>query len=113
MLDLKYIDRVKWSDDLGKRLQTLRRKTSRRALVEKTTELGHPVAYQYIQQLEQPSVFARRIKSSHLTVSLDVVQVLCDALGAELTDIFAESVKIFTDTPLTSTAINSKIFLSQ
>lgn len=99
MLDLKYIDKVKWDDNLGKRLQELRRETSRRALADKTTELGHRVAHQYIQQLEQPSLFAHRLKSNHLTVSLDVVQVLCKALGADLTDIFTESVKIFSETP--------------
>jgi len=33
-----------------------------------------------------------------LTVSLDVVQVLCKALGADLTDIFTKSAKVFTDT---------------
>ncbi len=99
MLDLKYIDKVKWDDNLGKRLQELRRETSRRALADKTTELGHRVAHQYIQQLEQPSLFAHRLKRNHLTVSLDVVQVLCKALGADLTDIFTESVKIFSETP--------------
>jgi DNA polymerase III delta subunit len=88
MLDLKYIDRVKWDDDLAKRLKRLRNKTSRSTLASKTTELGHRVAPQYIQQLEQPSLFSHRLKSKNLTVSLDVVQVLCEALGADLTDIF-------------------------
>lgn len=99
MLDLKYIDRIKWDEDLGKRLQELRRETSRRALADRTTELGHRVAHQYIQQLEQPNLFTHRLKSNRLTVSLDVVQVLCKALGGDLTDIFTESVKIFADTP--------------
>lgn len=99
MLDIKYVDRVKWNGVFGKRLKDLRRETSRRALANKTTELGHRVAHQYIQQLEQPDLFTHRIKSNYLTVSLDVVQVLCLALGGDLTDIFTESVKILADTP--------------
>jgi hypothetical protein len=98
MIDLEYVDKIKWNDDLGARLQALRNEISRRELSNRTEELGHRVAHQYIQQLEQPSLFTHRLKSSHLTVSLDVVQVLCKALGADLTDIFTRSAKVFTDT---------------
>lgn len=99
MIDLEYVDKIKWTDELGGRLQRLRSDTSRRELANKTKELGHRVAHQYIQQLEQPSLFTQRLKSNHLTVSLEVVQVLCKALNADLTDIFTKSAKIFSEIP--------------
>lgn len=109
MIDIEYIDKIKWNDELGQRLQLLRSNVSRRELASKTKDLGHRVAHQYIQQLEQPSLFTARLKSDYLTVSLDVVQVLCHALGADLTDIFVKSAKVFMDTPLTSTVDNSSV----
>lgn len=96
MIDIQYIDKIRWNGELGERLQQLRGEVSRRQLAAKTEELGHRVAHQYIQQLEQPEAFVTRIKSSYLTVSIEVVQVLCQALGVELTDLFAQSAKIFT-----------------
>jgi hypothetical protein len=94
MIDVEYIDKVRWDSELGNRLKVLRGKTSRRKLADKTTELGRRVPQQYIQQLEQPSFSINRLKSDHLTVSLEIIQVLAEALGVELTDIFTKSAVI-------------------
>ena len=91
MIDVEYIDRVRWDSELGDRLKNLRGKTSRRKLADRTTELGRRVPQQYIQQLEQPNFSINRLKSNHLTVSLEVIRVLADALDVELTDIFTKS----------------------
>jgi DNA polymerase III delta subunit len=68
---------------------------SRRQLTQKTEELGLRIAHQYIQQLEQPHLFTKRLKSNTLTVSVEIVNVLCAALGTDFTDFF-NSIKIFT-----------------
>jgi hypothetical protein len=91
MIDVKYIDRVRWDSELGEHLRALRGKTSRRKLSDKTSALGRRVPQQYIQQLEKPNLSISRLKSNHLTVSLDIIQVLAKALEVELTDIFTES----------------------
>lgn len=91
MINIEYIDRVRWDSELGDRLKNLRGKTSRRKLADKTNELGRRVPQQYIQQLEQPNFSINRLKSNHLTVSLEVVQVLAQALDVELTEIFTKS----------------------
>lgn len=93
MLDLKYIDTVRWDKELGQRLQALRGNMSRRKLAEKSEELGNKVSHQYIQQLEQPEVFIQRKNALYLTVSIDIIKTLCTALGAEVYDLF-DSAKI-------------------
>jgi hypothetical protein len=85
MIDIEYVDKIKWNDELGTRLQGLRNEISRRELANRTEELGHRVAHQYIQQLEQPSLFTHRLKSSHLTVSL--MQTLTPELQKLLTQL--------------------------
>ncbi|MEO1375063.1 MAG: helix-turn-helix transcriptional regulator [Cyanobacteria bacterium J06635_10] len=95
MIDTEYIATFKWTEKQGSKLLSLRGKMSRRELAEKTEELGTGIARQYIQQLEQPHMFIKRIKSDYLTVSVEVVQVLCEALGVDITDFF-NSAKFFT-----------------
>lgn len=94
MIDIRYVAAIRWDEDLAKRLRSLRGKLSRRALAQKTQELGRGVSHQYIQQLEQPSIFTERLKSTDsLTVSFDVVEVMCKALNADLAELF-DSVKV-------------------
>jgi len=91
MIDVKYIDRVMWDSELGEHLRALRGKTSRRKLSDKTSALGRRVSQPYLYQLEKPNSSINRFKSNHLTVSLDIIQVLATALEFELTDIFTKS----------------------
>jgi hypothetical protein len=91
MIDVKYIDRVTWDSELGKQLRDLRGRTSRRKLSDKTSALGRRVSQPYLYQLEKPNSSINRFKSNHLTVSLDIIQVLAKALEFELTDIFTNS----------------------
>lgn len=95
MVDIQHIATLKWTEEQGFKLLSLRGKMSRRELAEKTEELGTGIARQYIQQLEQPHMFIKRIKSDYLTVSIEVVQVLCEALEVDITDFF-NSAKFFT-----------------
>lgn len=96
MIDIGYIDKIKWDAELGERLKALRGKTSRRELSNRTKNFGRRVAHQYIQQLEQPEFSINRLKGDHLTVSIDVIKVIAAALGVELIDIFTKSAKVFT-----------------
>ena len=92
MIDVKYIDRVIWDSELGEHLRALRGKTSRRKLSDKTSALGRRVSQPYLCQLEKPKSTINRFKNNHLTVSLDIIQVLAKALEVELTDIFTKSI---------------------
>ncbi|MEC4814988.1 MAG: XRE family transcriptional regulator [Scytonema sp. PMC 1069.18] len=95
MIDIEHIATLKWTQDQAQKLQSLRGKMSRRQLEEKTEELGLKVAHQYIQQLEQPHLFTKRLKSDTLTVSVEVVKTLCAALETDITNFF-NSAKIIT-----------------
>lgn len=95
MIDIEHIATLRWTEEQASKLLFLRGKMSRRELAEKTEELGTGIARQYIQQLEQPHMFIKRIKSDYLTVSIEVVQVLCEALGTDVTEFF-NSAKFFT-----------------
>ena len=97
MTDIEHIATFKWTQEQASKLSDLRGKMSRRELAQKTEELGTRIAHQYIQQLEQPHVFTKRIKRDNLTVSIEVVQVLCKALKVDITDFF-NSAKFFTFT---------------
>jgi transcriptional regulator with XRE-family HTH domain len=92
MIDVKYINRVTWDSELGEQLRTLRGKTSCRKLSDKTSALGRRVSQGYLYQLEKPNRTINRFKSNHLTVSLDIIQMLVKALEVELTDIFTKSI---------------------
>ena len=95
MIDSRYVATVKWDKELGERLRILRGEMSRRELSQRTEEIGRLVTHQYIQQLEQPQHQLNRINSEYLTVSWDVIQVLCSALKIEITDLFTNSARIF------------------
>lgn len=88
MIDIEHIATLKWTQKQASKLLDLRGKMSRRELAEKTEELGTRIAHQYIQQLEQPHIFTKRLKSENLTVSREVVEVICKALEADITDFF-------------------------
>ncbi len=91
MIDVKYIHRVIWDSELGEQLRALRGRTSRRKLSDMTSALGRRVSQKYLYQLEKPNSSIKRFKSNHLTVSLDIIQVLAKTLEFELTDIFTKS----------------------
>ena len=95
MIDTEHIATLKWTQEQASMLLYLRGKMSRRELAQRTEELGTRIAHQYIQQLEQPHMFTKRLKSENLTVSIEVVQVLCQALEVDITDFF-NSAKFFT-----------------
>ncbi|MDF5726103.1 MAG: XRE family transcriptional regulator [Rhizonema sp. PD37] len=95
MIDIEHIATFKWGSTQAKTLTDMRANMSRRQLEQKTIELGLKVAHQYIQQLEQPDYYATRLKSGTLTVSTEVVNVLCLALDADITDFF-DTAKIIT-----------------
>lgn len=95
MIDIEHIATFKWGNTQAKKLTELRGSMSRRQLENKTVELGLKVAHQYVQQLEQPDYYATRLKSGTLTVSTEVINVLCLALNADITDFF-DTAKIIT-----------------
>lgn len=95
MIYTEHIATLKWTQEQASKLLYLRGKMSRRELAQRTEELGTRIAHQYIQQLEQPHMFTKRLKSENLTVSIEVVQVLCQALEVDITDFF-NSAKFFT-----------------
>ncbi|RUT03487.1 hypothetical protein DSM106972_051260 [Dulcicalothrix desertica PCC 7102] len=94
MIDIDHIYSLKWTSQQALTLQALRGEMSRRYLSEVTENLGHKITHQYIQQLEQPHIFVRRLKSDNLTVSVEVVQVLCKAFKVDISAFF-NSAKIF------------------
>ncbi|MCC5670372.1 hypothetical protein LC653_42965 [Nostoc sp. CHAB 5784] len=95
MIDIEHIATFKWGNKQAQKLTELRGNIPRRQLEQKTTDLGLKVAHQYIQQLEQPDYYATRLKSGTITVSVEVVNVLCEALNADITDFF-DTAKIIT-----------------
>jgi hypothetical protein len=96
MIALRYVDRIRWDAELGARLMYLRGKVSRRELSNRTEKLGYKVTHQYIQQIEYPDRFTARVKSGYLTVSLEILEVICKALDINISDVFAQSAKVFT-----------------
>ncbi|MFN6572345.1 hypothetical protein [Dendronalium sp. ChiSLP03b] len=88
MVNLEHIATLKWTEVQAQKLIELRGQMPRRQLERITTQLGCKVAHQYIQQLEQPDYYADRLKSDTITVSIEVVMVLCKALGADISDFF-------------------------
>jgi len=88
MIDIEHIATLKWSNIQAQKLTDLRGDMSRRQLEQKTVELGLKVAHQYIQQLEQPDYYATRLKSGTITVSVEVINILCEALNAKIDDFF-------------------------
>ncbi|NEP58455.1 MAG: hypothetical protein F6K31_15805 [Symploca sp. SIO2G7] len=93
MIHENHVAAIKWSDELGKRLETLRGEISLRQLEKRTEEIGDKVSFQYIQQLEQPVLFTKRTKKGYVSVSIDVLKTLCVALGTDIFDLL-DSAKI-------------------
>jgi hypothetical protein len=91
MIDVKHVATLKWEYTQSNKLNELRGFMPRRQLEQKTIELGLKVSHQYIQQLEQPENHVARLKSKTLTVSIDVVKVLCEALDADIDYFFTSS----------------------
>jgi hypothetical protein len=96
MTDIEHVATFKWTVEQASKLQSLRGDMPRRQLSQKTEELGLRIAHQYIQQLEQPHLFSKRLKSENLTVSVEVVKVLCTALEVDISEFF-NSAKIITN----------------
>jgi hypothetical protein len=94
-IDIEHIATFKWTSEQGFLLQSLRGEMSRRQLSQKTEELGLRIAHQYIQQLEQPHLFSKRLKSDNLTVSIEVMKIICTALEVDISEFF-NSAKIIT-----------------
>lgn len=89
VVNLQDVASFRWNSSLGEKLRELRGSVSRRALSEKTRSLSTGVSENYIQQLESPHLFvgkARKPKS--LTVSTEVIEVLCQALGVDIGELF-------------------------
>lgn len=100
MIDLKYIATIRWTPELGSRLQKLRtsKKLSRYEVERRTIDLGERVAQQYLNQLENPQIQIDRINNNYLTVAIEKVASILNAMDFDLTDLF-DSAKIFTATP--------------
>ncbi|AKG24884.1 helix-turn-helix domain-containing protein [Calothrix sp. 336/3] len=79
MISLKYVDKLKWSPELGKRLQELRGDISMRALAEKVSSLGLNCSHQYIYKLEDGRAEA---------VSTDIIVAICKVLGTDFKVLF-------------------------
>jgi hypothetical protein len=94
MIGVDHIASVKWTPELGEKLQVLRGKVSRRELDEKTTVLGLRVAASYIQQIEQPERQLTRLKQPYVNVSWDVVMIICKALNIDYSELFDFSITL-------------------
>ena len=79
MISLKCVDKLKWSPELGSRLQSLRGKTTMRALAEKVSNQGITCSYQYIYKLEDGKAES---------VSCDLIVAICNALEIDFKGLF-------------------------
>lgn len=79
MIGLEYVDRLKWSAELGKRLEILRGAISMRALADKVNSKGHQCSYQYIHKLEEGKAES---------VSTEIIIAVCDALGVDFKELY-------------------------
>lgn len=79
MIGLEYVDRLKWNEELGKRLESLRGTLSMRALAERVNNLGYQCSYQYIHKLEE---------GRSESVSTDIIVAICDALGEDFKELY-------------------------
>jgi DNA-binding Xre family transcriptional regulator len=89
MVDLQHVASFRWTEAQAAKLTAIRGKMSRRQLEQKTIEIGKKVTHQYIEQLERPEYYVGRLKNGDaLTVSIEVVQVLCQALEVDISEFF-------------------------
>jgi len=79
MISLDSVDRLKWSYELGKRLQFLRGNIPMRTLADKVNNNGVTCTYQYIHKLEVGKAEA---------VSTDLILAICNALDADFKQLF-------------------------
>ncbi|MBD2770938.1 helix-turn-helix domain-containing protein [Iningainema tapete] len=79
MISLECVDRLHWSHDLGKRLQSLRGKVSMRELAQKVSRNGLTCTYQYIHKLEVGKAEA---------VSTELILAICNALDVDFKKLF-------------------------
>lgn len=79
MISLDCVDRLKWSPELGKRLQSLRGDVSMRLLADKVSQNGLTCTYQYIHKLEVGKAEA---------VSTELILAICNALGVDFKRLF-------------------------
>lgn len=95
LLNTEDIAMMKWGELQAQRLRDLRGDMTRVALQERTTELGLKVTHQYIQQLENPSLFTTRLKSGVLTVSVEIINSLALALEVDTTYFYSSAIVYF------------------
>jgi DNA-binding Xre family transcriptional regulator len=79
MIFLECVDRLKWTPELGKRLQFLRGEVSMRALALKVSKNGLTCTYQYIHKLEVGKAEA---------VSTEIIVAICNALDTDFKKLF-------------------------
>ena len=79
MISLDSVDRLKWTPEHGKRLQSLRGKIPMRTLADKVNNNGVTCTYQYIHKLEAGKAEA---------VSTDLVLAICNALNTDFKYLF-------------------------
>ncbi len=79
MISLECVDRLKWSPELGKRLQSLRGDVSMRTLAEKVSKNGLTCTYQYVHKLEAGKAEA---------VSTELILAICNALDVDFKRLF-------------------------
>lgn len=79
MISLDSVDRLKWSPELGKRLQSLRGDVPMRTIAEKVSNSGVTCTYQYIHKLESGKSEA---------VSTDLIVAICNALDVDFKQLF-------------------------
>lgn len=85
MIPLEYVARLAWNEDLGRRLKTLRGKTSRRILAERIKARNVGCSHQGIQQIEL---------GQWETVDLALILIICEEIGASLNQLLPMMVKV-------------------
>ncbi|WP_375491191.1 helix-turn-helix domain-containing protein [uncultured Nostoc sp.] len=79
MISLDCVDRLKWSPELGSRLQSLRGDITMRTLADKVNNSGVTCTYQYIHKLEVGKAEA---------VSTELILAICNALDVDFKRLF-------------------------
>lgn len=74
-IPIEYVARITWTVELGRKIKTLRGKTSRREFTANMKAAGYEISHQYLQYLEDGKVDA---------LPLTTLIGMCKALGVEL-----------------------------
>ena len=80
LIDLDLVARVKWTPEIGARLKSTRGKLSRRKMSE-IVECSE----QQIQAIED---------GTHATIAVELVERICNAVGAKVSDVLPVIVQI-------------------